>query len=72
MKKALVGFLLVAPCLERSTCEEIEAKGEDAAAYALKGEVEAMWPREKFSNEVNAAKRAFINRLGTDLAVMCG
>jgi len=72
VKKALVGFLLVAPCLERSTCEEIEAKGEDAAAYALKGEVEAMWPREKFSNEVNAAKRAFINRLGTDLAVMCG
>ena len=71
--KALVGFVLLAPCLTTERCHTIEASGGHAANELIRsGEVEALWPRAHFSAAVNAARRAFINRLGTDLAVVCG
>lgn len=72
IRKALIGFLLFAPCLESERCRAIGASSaSDAHELVAGGEVEALWPRARFSPEVNAAKRAFINRLGTDLAVVC-
>ena len=46
--------------------------GGAAHAIVSSGELEALWPRHAFSPAVNAAKRALINRLGTDLALVCG
>ena len=72
--KSRSAFLLIASCLTKSRCEQIEASGAASAPHELVagGDVERLWPRERFSSEVNTAKRALINRLGTDLAVMCG
>lgn len=72
VRKSLVAFVLLAPCLVRERCLTIEGTGSAAAQELIAGgEVEALWPRSYFSPAVNAAKRAFINRLGTDLAVVC-
>ena len=71
--KSLVGFLLVASCLTLARCEQVAAEGA-AAPYKLisSGEMENLWPTERFSSEINIARRALVNRLGTDLAVLCG
>ena len=72
-RKALAAFVLIAPCLTRERCTEVELLG-GGAPYELQrgGDVEAIWSQARFSAPVNAAKRAFINRLGSDLAVVCG
>lgn len=73
VRKALAGFLLLAPCLSPERCAQVEARGAGAPQELIRGgDLEALWPRAQFSPAVNTAKRAFINRLGTDLAVACG
>ena len=50
-----------------------EAAADEAALQReLDREIEALWPRERFSSGVNAAKRAFINRLAGGKALLCG
>ena len=72
VRKALVGFLLLAPSLPRDACERYEALGTAApAALVHSGTVEELWPRSAFTKAVQTARRAFINRLGSDLAVVC-
>ena len=71
--KALTGFVLFAPSLTQERCEAILASGADVSHELVRsGEVESLWPRARFSAAVNAAKRAFVNRLGSDLAIVCG
>ena len=63
-------LMLFAPwpvCAERCA-----AVGGAACELIASGELEALWPRASFSPAVNAAKRAFINRIGSDLDVLCG
>lgn len=73
VRKSLVGFVLIASRLARETCIQFERLGSGAPdALMRSGELENLWPRSSFSSTVNAAKRAFINRLGSDLAVICG
>ena len=72
MRKALVGFVMLTSCLTAERCAEVAARGEGAPAELVQGgDLEALWPRAHFSAAVNTAKRAFINRLGSDLAVIC-
>lgn len=73
VRKALVGFILLAPCLSRDECAQYEALGTAAPEELVQGgALERLWPRSGFSKVVQTARRAFINRLGTDLAVVCG
>lgn len=63
--------LLVAPSLSRERCLEISGAGGSMSSM-LAEELEALWPESGFSSEVRIARRAFINRLGTRLGVICG
>ena len=73
VRKALMGFVLFAPCLSAERCAAVGAADGGAARELIaSGELEALWPRASFSPAVNAAKRAFINRIGSDLDVLCG
>ena len=72
VSKAHAAFVLVAPSLSRERCTAVAATGRSVPAELRRGgELEVLWPRARFSAAVNAAKRAFINRLGSDLAVVC-
>ena len=45
--------------------------GEARLQQALDAELEAMWPRHVFSSGVNAAKRAFVNRIAGAKVLLC-
>ena len=63
----------VAVCAER--CAAVGAADGGAARELIaSGELEALWPRVRavLTPAVAAAKRAFINRIGSDLDVLCG
>jgi len=66
VRKALASFILFAPCLTRDECVRRESKG-----IAQDGALEALWPHAGYSKAVQIARRAFINRLGTALTVVC-
>ena len=70
-------FLLGAAALSAEECAELtqtfrKEKLRPAAPSALAVAVEATWPSAAFSAEVNAAKRALINRIGGHVAFACG
>ena len=67
VRKALASFILFAPCLTRDECGLYESEG-----IAQSGALEALWPHAGYSKAVQIARRAFINRLGTALTVVCG
>jgi len=72
---SLHAVLLVSASLPPERCARVrsEAAGDEAALQReLDREIEALWPRERFSSGVNAAKRAFINRLAGGKALLCG
>ena len=61
--------------LVRKRCARVrrEAAGDEAALQReLDREIENLWPRERFSSSVNAAKRAFINRIAGGKSLLCG
>jgi hypothetical protein len=66
VRKALASFSLFAPCLTRDECVRRESEG-----IAQDGALEALWPHAGYSKAVQIARRAFINRLGTALTVVC-
>ena len=71
---SLHAVLLLADGLAPARCAAIraEAAGDEAQLQMqLDAEIEAMWPRERFSSAVNAAKRAFINRLAGAKGLVC-
>ena len=74
MHTSSAAVLLLAPSLTPARCAELAASGEaDGAAHgALQAELEMLWPRAGFSAEGTAARRAFINRLGTRVGAVCG
>jgi len=72
---SLHAVLLVSASLPPERCVRVrrEAAGDEAALQReLDREIEALWPRERFSSAVNAAKRAFINRLAGGKTLLCG
>ena len=72
----LAGFMLLSSSLTPSRCAELDAlhaaADEGALRRELARELEAVWPRERFSSAVNTAKRAILNRIGTDVVHLCG
>jgi hypothetical protein len=52
--------------LTRDECVRRESEG-----IAQDGALEALWPHAGYSKAVQIARRAFINRLGTALTVVC-
>jgi hypothetical protein len=70
IRKAFAAFILVAPKLTSARCAAIEGEATGATTE-LRAEVEELWPKQSFSTEVNTARRALINRIGSDLAILC-
>ena len=68
-------MLFVAPWPSAERCAAVGAADGGAARELIaSGELEALWPRVRavLTPAVAAAKRAFINRIGSDLDVLCG
>ena len=65
-------LMLFAPWPSAERCAAVGAADGGAARELIaSGELEALWPRASFSPAVNAAKRAFINRLAGGKALLC-
>ena len=71
VRKAFASFILFAPCLARDECVRYESSYE-SGGIAQSGALETLWPHAGYSKAVQTARRAFINRLGTALTVVCG
>ena len=71
---SLAAVLIEVRVLSRRECDAlVEAYREGALALlaAMRQQVERAWPRERFSAATNVAKRALINRIGSDVAPLC-
>lgn len=71
---SLAAVLIEVRVLSRWECDAlVEAYREGALALlaAMRQQVERAWPRERFSAATNVAKRALINRIGSDVAPLC-
>ena len=71
MITSAAAVLIFARALTPERCLEISRAGA-AMDGLLAEQLEALWPADRFSSEVRTARRAFINRLGTRIGVICG
>lgn len=68
-------LLFLAPALDPAKCKAIQSSRNPSAAQStyvmLQAELEALWPKSIFSADVNIIRRAFINRLGSRVGIIC-
>uniref|UniRef100_A0A7S3AZZ9 Uncharacterized protein n=1 Tax=Haptolina ericina TaxID=156174 RepID=A0A7S3AZZ9_9EUKA len=71
VRGAAAAFLLLARTVVPERCLELRQLGDERLAHQLEAEVEAMWPRGRYSPSIAVARRAFINRLGSRVGLIC-
>jgi len=78
VKTSATAVLFLAPTLSQEKCTEILDAVSNARHSAvltssgmLQEQLELLWPSSGFSSEINTMKRAFINRLGSKIGVVC-
>jgi hypothetical protein len=71
VRASLSAFVLVSSHLEATACEEAAHLVSRVGPQAVASVIETMWPAERFSAGVLAARRALLNRLGSRVAFLC-